>query len=59
MLLVDKSEINRRCPDCGSDQICRVSRAGVRDQIRSLMNRYPYECFQCPTGKVFHLIGKK
>jgi predicted RNA-binding Zn-ribbon protein involved in translation (DUF1610 family) len=59
MLLVDKSETSRHCPDCGSDQICRVSRSGAIDRIRSLMNRYPYECFQCPTGRVFHLVGKK
>jgi hypothetical protein len=59
MFLADKSEISRKCPECGSSQICRTARSGAVDRILSFFNRYPYECFQCPTGKVFHLTGRK
>jgi uncharacterized protein with PIN domain len=62
MLLTDQSEISknsRQCPDCNSDQIGRVSRSGGADRIRSLINRYPYQCYQCPTMNIFYLIGKK
>lgn len=35
------------CQSCGSAQIRRAHREGVRDKLRSLAGSYPYHCHQC------------
>jgi predicted RNA-binding Zn-ribbon protein involved in translation (DUF1610 family) len=59
MFTKDRLEVSRQCPKCGSSQVVRAARAGGLDQILSLFNRYPYQCFQCPSISIFHLIGRK
>lgn len=36
-----------RCPHCGSSTVRRSRRRGLRDQLASWINRWPYRCEAC------------
>ena len=36
------------CQGCGSRQIRRTHRIGLKDKLQSLFGRYPYHCHNCP-----------
>ena len=59
MFLTDPSIANRKCPECGTDRICRDRRSDGFERVLSLLNVYPYYCLQCPTNVRFYRTGRK
>ncbi len=51
MLLNDQSVTTHKCPECNHHNVRRANRNGKLDQIRSLINLYPYRCRECPPKK--------
>jgi predicted nucleic-acid-binding Zn-ribbon protein len=56
---LSKTQIDRKCPKCGSSDVTRSQRIDLTERMLALVNIYPYRCLKHTCKQRFESFGKK